>query len=55
MNTHGQDTRMEWKVRIRTSLGTIRTEWRLTEESAEALRDRFDVISIEYATRILDF
>ena len=48
-------TREEWQVKIRTTLGTVRTEYRLTEEAAEALRDRYDVIEITKVHRTLDF
>lgn len=48
-------TRTEYRVLIRTPLGTLRTEWRSTIEAAEALRDRFDVVSIDLDTRVLDF
>lgn len=47
--------RVEWRVRIRTPLGNITTLWRLTRESAEALRERYDVVSIDEVERILDF
>lgn len=53
--TRQTDTRTEYAVRIRTSLGTIRTEYRMTREDAEALRDRFDVVTIEPVTRTLDY
>lgn len=49
------ETSQEWQIRIRTSLGTIRTEYRLTREAAEALRDEYDVVSIALVTRILDY
>ena len=52
---HGDTTRMEYRIRIRTSLGNIRTEWRTDAAQAEALRDRFDVVSIERVERVLDF
>lgn len=56
MTGHWQNiTRREWAVKIRTPLGTIRTEYRLTREAAEALRERYDVVSITEVTRTLDY
>ena len=55
MTTRQGITRTEFKVTIRTSLGTVRTEWRRTSEAAEALRERFDVIDITEAEHLLDF
>jgi hypothetical protein len=52
----GKDlVRKEWRIKIRTSLGTIRTEWRTSEEAAEALRDKYDVVSIELTDHKLDY
>lgn len=53
--TRQTDTREEFAVCIRTSLGTVRTEFRMTRDAAEALRVRFDVLSIDLVTRTLDY
>ena len=56
MTRNWQDTeRTEYAVKIRTPLGTIRIEYRLTQEAAEALREKYDVISIALVTRTLDY
>lgn len=55
MYAHGSQKRIEWKVTIRTSLGTLRTEWRTSQEAAEALREQYDVVSIEQAEHALDY
>lgn len=55
MTTRQTATRTEYAVRIRTSLGTIRTEYRATTDAANALRDRFDVVDVELITRTLDY
>jgi hypothetical protein len=55
MYSHGTQTRIEWKVTIRRSDGTTWTDWRSTEASAEAMRERYDVVRIERASRVLDF
>jgi hypothetical protein len=52
---HGDITRMEYKVTIRTSLGNLRTEWRGTEAEVAADRAKFDVVDVEYTTHVLDF
>lgn len=55
MYTRQNVTVTEWRVIIRTTLGTTITEWRRTREAAEALRDRHDVVSIELADHLLDY
>jgi len=52
---HGDITRQEYKVRIRTDLGTIITEWALTEERVEVLRTKYNVVSVEWTTHVLDY
>jgi hypothetical protein len=61
MHGHGSQTREEWKIVFKTTLGTHLTEWRSTEDSADALVATYAARGIEVvtgpelATRILDF
>lgn len=55
MNSRQTQTATEWRVTINNGRWGQRIEWRQTRESAEALRAKHDVVSIELATRTLDW
>lgn len=52
---HGDITREEYRVRIRTTLGNVRTEWARDLDRVAYLRERWDVVDVELVTRALDY
>jgi hypothetical protein len=61
MYGHGSQTRTEFKLVFKTTLGTHLTEWRSTQDSADALVEKYLARGLtlvsgpELAVRVLDF